>query len=335
MSAQSLELKWRSIHHIGELEQLKDLADLRELDLQGNYITFIGGLAHLTKLKILNLSGNGISEINGLENLTQLKVLKIGSPQQYYEPPGMYGHADAWDREYFKPIAKIKGLENLVKLEVLDLRRNKIKRIEGLKTLINLKTLDLSGNPITKIENREIPQQLEKLYVHGCKLSTVSGLKHLGNLEELSMTYNPIQAIDYQIAKHMVNLKRCDLPIHKILKTEKINDFVSLKFIDQDYSRYGRFSQDHWDFYPKFTTMQMSCLLAIIYVKDKMFRRECPPGPQRKKVKWGGLKVENEKEFDSYCRDLKKWIESGYEDGIFPKYMTKPLRKMIDKAQKP
>jgi protein phosphatase 1 regulatory subunit 7 len=323
--------KWRSYRSIANVNKLKGLDSLQELNLEGNYIETIDALDHLVNLKKLNLSMNGISKISGLGKLIKLEVLKIASPQNYYEPPGMYGHADAWDRDYFDPIDKIEGLDKLLNLKELDLSRNNIKKIEGLENQPNLKVLDLSGNAIKKIEGLENKKKLEKLFIRGSRLTNLTGLKHLTNLRELSLTYNPIRVIDYKIAKHLPKLKKCDLPIHKFLKTVKINDLISVRLLDQDYSRYGQFNGKSWNFYPKFTTQQMSCLLAIIYVNGKMFERECPPGPERRIVKWGGLKVENENEFGNYCSKLKKWTKSNYKAGFFPKYMTNPLMKMLTK----
>ena len=333
MSAKSLSLKWHNYHHIGDIKRLKGSTELLKLNLEGNYIKYITDLDHLTKLNTLNLSLNGICEISGLEKLTQLKVLKIASPQNYYEPPDLYD-ADVWDRDYFELITKIEGLKNLTKLEVLDLSRNKIEKIEGLDSLVNLKTLNLSGNPIKKIEGLEHQQKLEKLYLLGCRIQSVPGLKHLKNLKELSFGYNPLEAISNRTAKHLVNLKRCDVPIQKTLKVEKINDILSVKWIHKDYSRWGQFRDNRWSFYPKWETKQMSCLLAVIYVKTKAFKRECPRGPERKKVHRGGLRTENEQEFIDYCTDLKKWADGGYKDKIFPKHMTKPLREMINASDK-
>ena len=307
----SLSMEWADIHYLTNINKIKNRPDLEELNLKWNFIEKIEGLDHLVNLKVLNLSHNGVDKISGLDKLTKLEVLKISNPQQYYEEDSMMGHADAWDRDYFEPLKKIEGLDNLVNLRVLDLCYNEIKKLDGLSN----------------------QKKLEKLFIRGNGIIDISGLKYLINLRELCLVGNNVEIIDYEIVKSLKKLKICDLPIRRHIKTQKINDLMSVRLIYHDLSRYGQFDGYNWDFYPEFTTKQLSSLLGIIYVKDEMFIRSCPPGPERGIVKYGGLKVKNEKEFEDYCKELKKWSESGYKTKIFPKHMTKPLLKMISKAK--
>ncbi len=116
--------------------------------------------------------------------------------------------------------------------------------------------------------------------------------------------------------KNLNRLKICDLPIRKHIKTVKINDLISVRLIYQDLSRYGKFDGYNRDFYPEFTTKHLSNLAAIIYFKNETFIRNCPSGFERRIVNSGGLKVKNEKEFEDYCDELKKWSESGYKNNI-------------------
>ena len=86
-----LDLSNKKIRNIEEIEGLKDLLTLRELNLSNNQITEIKGLEDLKILRILNLSNNQINEINGLENLKNLEYLNLKNNQ----------------------ITEIKGLENI------------------------------------------------------------------------------------------------------------------------------------------------------------------------------------------------------------------------------
>ena len=307
----SLNLEWSDIHYLVKINKIKNRFDLQELNLKWNFIKKIHGLDHLVNLTVLDLSHNGIEKISGLDKLINLEVLKIANPQQYYEEDSMMGHADAWDRDYFEPLKKIEGLNNLVNLRVLDLCYNKIKKLDGLSNQKKLKKLFIRGNGITDI----------------------SGLKHLISLQELCLAGNKVSIIDYEIVKNLKKLKICDLPIRRHIKTEKINELLSVRLIYHDLSRYGQFDGIRWDFYPEFTTKQLSCSLAIIYVKNEMFIRNCPPGPERRIVNSGGLKIKEGNDFESYCSELKKWSKSGYKAKIFPKHMTKPLLKMISKVK--
>ena len=306
----SLDLIWKGLHSILKISKIKKTSSLQELHLRGNYIKTIEGLDHLVNLRVLDLSQNGISKISGLDKLVNLEVLKIADPQQYYEEDSMMGHADAWDRDYFEPLKKIEGLNNSVNLRVLDLCYNKIKKLDGLSN----------------------QKKLKKLFIRGNGLTDISGLKHLISLQELCLAGNKVSIIDYETVKNLKKLKICDLPIRRHIKTEKINDLISVRLIYHDLSRYGQFDGVRWDFYPEFTTKQLSCSLAIIYVKSEMFIRRCPEGPERSIVNSGGLKIKKGNDFESYCSELKKWSKSGCKAKIFPKHMTKPLLKMISDA---
>jgi hypothetical protein len=311
-SIKKLNLKWRNIHSITNISKIKELPDLQELNLEGNYIKSIHGLDHLVKLKKLNLSINGISEIKGLDKHIDLEVLKISTPQQYYEANSMMGHAGPWDREYFEPIRTIEGLEKLANLKILDLSRNEISKIEGL-------------------ENQK---KLEKLFLYGNKITDIQGLKHLTNLRELSLKGNPVKIIDHTVVKNLKELKKCDLPILSFLKKVNLTEYLTVKLFKNDLSRYGEYNGYGWDFYDKYTTANLSSLLAIIYVRSEKFNRTCSTNKSRR-ITGGGLALKSEKEFIRYCNKIQTWTKREYLSKTFPKSMTTPLLELLSKAGDP
>ena len=119
-----LKLTNVEITSIAEIEGLKSLINLKELDLSENLITEIQGLETLVRLEWLFLSYNQITTIQGLESLIQLKRLDLA----------------------YNQITTIQGLETLVRLEGLYLSNNQITTIQGLDTLIQLQSIRIDDN---------------------------------------------------------------------------------------------------------------------------------------------------------------------------------------------
>ncbi|MFX1520481.1 MAG: leucine-rich repeat domain-containing protein, partial [Promethearchaeota archaeon] len=92
----TLEIRFKKVPDISEIEGLESLTDLKELILDHNKIREIKGLDHLKNLKELDLRHNEITEIRGLENLTNLKKVYLsGNPlceeEKYLEKVGKKG----------------------------------------------------------------------------------------------------------------------------------------------------------------------------------------------------------------------------------------------------
>jgi internalin A len=133
-----------------DLVILKDLSDLRELDLRLNpQITDDGvtNLAGLTKLKFLNLFRTQLSDkgLAHLQRLTELQTLLIGGTK--VTDAGLV---------QLKPFTKLKKL-SLFKTAVSD------AGIAPLKVLVNLEHLSISGSQITEQGEKELQQALPKL----------------------------------------------------------------------------------------------------------------------------------------------------------------------------
>jgi len=136
-----LDLKFKQIDNIDNIHGLRDLVDLKILDLSCNDITEIKGLESLTNLEILSLDDNKISEIKGLDTLTKLRVLVL----------------------FGNKISEIKNLNSLIGLERLALSRNLITEVSGLDTLKKLKFLSLYYNPIKEIKNPELLKRIKEV----------------------------------------------------------------------------------------------------------------------------------------------------------------------------
>ncbi|KAH8826369.1 protein phosphatase regulatory subunit [Flagelloscypha sp. PMI_526] len=167
-------------NRIGKIESLDapTLINLRSLELGGNRIRVIDGLASLVNLEELWLGKNKITKLENLSTLTKLKILSIQSNR----------------------ITKLEGLEDLVNLEELYISHNGLEKLEGLEQNIKLTTLDVGSNFITTIEGISHLSLLEELWISGNKIATFASLEpELGKLEHLETLYlehNPCQLTD-------------------------------------------------------------------------------------------------------------------------------------------
>ena len=156
-----------------DIEPLKYMITLTELDLRDNNISDISVLSGMTNLEILWLDINEISDINALSNLTNLKSLTLGSNK----------------------IKGIDALKNLINLRwLLRLEDNEISDISGLGGLINLTQLDLNGNQINNASPLANFANLTDLSLVGNQINDVSPLKGLTNLGTLLLSHNPLTA---------------------------------------------------------------------------------------------------------------------------------------------
>ena len=104
-----------------DISVLKDLNNIKDLDLSNNKITDISVIKNLKNLMILNISNNEIEDISVLKNLKKLKKLIL----------------------YNNQITDISVIKNLNNLEFLDIDYLKLEsdQIKYINSLNNLKEL--------------------------------------------------------------------------------------------------------------------------------------------------------------------------------------------------
>ncbi|KAJ9455273.1 Leucine-rich repeat-containing protein ODA7 [Diplonema papillatum] len=120
-----------------DLESLCNLPPtLTRLDVSGNRLAVLDGLASCPQLEVLNVRRNRLSSAGaGLAGSRKMKILLLG-----------------WNR-----IRKVEGLEHLVDLAFLDLSHNELASPASLRTLslnTSLRKLALRGNPIAHPSGR-------------------------------------------------------------------------------------------------------------------------------------------------------------------------------------
>ncbi|CAE7369399.1 LRGUK [Symbiodinium sp. CCMP2456] len=125
-----------SYNMLAELGDWKVHRFLRELNLRGNYIGYIGnGLLGNKELRLLDLSENLILQIRNLEHL-ELRTLSLAQNK----------------------LSSVEGVQSLTKLHSLDVRHNNITTIDALhaQDIPRLRKLRVSENRISQM--REVDQ---------------------------------------------------------------------------------------------------------------------------------------------------------------------------------
>lgn len=116
---------------ITDVDILKCLDSLEELDLSDNFIKNIDVLKYLKSLKALHLGSNKISNIQALSNLYNLTALTLSNNK----------------------IQDLRPIENLKSLQNLNLGSNSISDMTPLLNLGSLEELDLGNNLISNIDS--------------------------------------------------------------------------------------------------------------------------------------------------------------------------------------
>ncbi|CAL1162571.1 unnamed protein product [Cladocopium goreaui] len=146
----ALETCDMSYNMLAELGDWKVHRYLRELNLRGNYISYVGsGLKGNHELRMLDLSENFISKMQ--QNLDDLELRTLNLAQN--------------------KLSSLEGVQRLSKLHCLDVRHNHLTSISALKAedIPRLRKLRLSENRISQM--REVDQLasfafLSELYMH-------------------------------------------------------------------------------------------------------------------------------------------------------------------------
>ena len=203
-----LNLIAKGIIDINEIEGIKNLTNLKILNLNNNEISEIKNLENLTELRILKFNKNKLTEIKGLEILSKLEVLSLHNNN----------------------IEEINGLENLINLKELDLSENFISEIIGLNSLNKLEVLNLGYNQIDEIKNLEYCVNLKELWFEENQISEVKGLDNLTDLISLNIAFNNI--LESTGLEKLIKLKILNLESNNIKKIKGIRNQISLDILN-------------------------------------------------------------------------------------------------------
>lgn len=142
-----------------DLNLLKNLNNLKKLNITSQSTTDISALANLPQLKYLRLSRNEIQDISPISNLINLEELYLNANN----------------------IENIEALNNLINLEILNIGSNKIANINSLSNLVKLRSLIINFNHIDDISSLE---KLINLNYFDC------GTNEITNIDVLKTIYD-------------------------------------------------------------------------------------------------------------------------------------------------
>ncbi len=149
--------------YIEDIDFLKDITNLRFLDISQIEISDIKALKNLTNLEYLSIHFNNIEDISALENLTMLTDLNL--QENFIEDITPLSNLTELTKLNISEnsILDISALSNLTNLVELDISDNNITDLTPLLSLPNLKILDVSNNPI---EDYAVLDQLDLDELH-------------------------------------------------------------------------------------------------------------------------------------------------------------------------
>lgn len=192
----NLRFLHETIQNIADISLLSNLVQLEVLELsQNRVIKDITPLKNLTNLKNLDLQANMVEDISVLENLKHLTYLNlIDNSIKSLAPIGKLTDLDElWlSLSVDNNLSFIKSLRNL---QLLWMPICNVTDISPLKDLSNLRKINLDGNKIIDITPIAGMKQIEWLYLGNNQITDIAALENLENLVRLRISTNKITDI--------------------------------------------------------------------------------------------------------------------------------------------
>ena len=127
------------------------------------------GLSELKTIKRICIMDSGMQHFDALKPLKSLEAIHIYNPHMGPYPIKLGGFTGIANLKELaithNDVGTMDDLFTLQKLERLELIDCRISTIQGIKNLTSLKYLDLSGNYIEEVNVKDLPPNLEELYM--------------------------------------------------------------------------------------------------------------------------------------------------------------------------
>jgi Leucine-rich repeat (LRR) protein len=174
---------------------LRQLSELRQLNISNTQITSLEPLKGLTRLTSLYLAGNtGIASLEPLKEMTNLTALNLGRHPGItsLEPLKGLTNLNSLNLGPNAGITSLEPLKGLTNLSELEVSNTSITSLEPLKGLTNLHKLGLAAD--TRITSLEPLRGLTKLTALNLGrhrgITSLEMLKELTNLNWLNLSYD-------------------------------------------------------------------------------------------------------------------------------------------------
>ena len=219
-----------NIAHDAPITQ-EDMNRLTDLDVRGQGITNLMGLAFATNLTFLQLQSNRIEDISPLANLMQLTELHLGGNQiEDISPLANLTQLTELRLNENRRIEDISSLENLTLLREADLDHNQIVDVSPLARLTNLESLDLRINRIMDVSPLANLTQLTELRLNENRIIDITPLANLTNLVALWLSDNRIT--DVTALANLTQLTQLRLSNNRIIDVSPLENLTNLEQLD-------------------------------------------------------------------------------------------------------
>ena len=219
-----------NIAHDAPITQ-EDMNRLTDLDVRGQGITNLMGLAFATNLTFLQLQSNRIEDISPLANLMQLTELHLGGNQiEDISPLANLTQLTELRLNENRRIEDISSLENLTLLREADLDHNQIVDVSPLARLTNLESLDLRINRIMDVSPLANLTQLTELRLNENRIIDITPLANLTNLVALWLSDNRIT--DVTALANLTQLTQLRLSNNRIIDVGPLENLTNLEQLD-------------------------------------------------------------------------------------------------------
>ena len=229
------ELKELDLSHssINNIEALAALSNLENVILFYNKVSDIEPLKHLTKLKTLYINCSLIPDLKHLEKLTNLTDLRITEGQfSDIEPLTKLKNLKILYLQS-SHLSNIESLKKLTNLTYLGLRYSQLSDFEPIKNLTNLEGISLEGTPITNLEPIKDMTKLKHLVIEGTKVTSLEPLSGLTNMEELRIDgtdINDLKPLMGLTKLKIVFIRRCpNITTNQVEELRKALPNLSIK----------------------------------------------------------------------------------------------------------
>ena len=210
---QSLFKKKLAIIDSVDLNDIKDMIALSELDLSGNeYIQSIEPLGQLVNLKLLNLAETGIQDLTPIRNLTELVELNLSGTKIFDLTPLKYSS----------------------KLTRLNINHTEIRSIAVLEKMPDLQNLEMQATHVIDFEPLSSLTRLINLDLKGTQIPSLSPLESLGQLMELNISKTPI--LDLTPLRGFINLGTLNVDSTFINDIRPLKGLEKMKVLHANYT---------------------------------------------------------------------------------------------------
>ena len=171
-----------------QLNDIKDMTALSELDLSGNeYIQSIDPLAQLINLRMLNLSNTNVEDLTPIRNLTELVELNLSNTPVFDLTPLKYSSRLARLNINNTEIRTVAMLEKMPAMQNLEMQSTHVIDFAPLSSLSALVNLDLKGTQIASLAPLQGLEQLMELNVAKTHIQDLTPAKGLTALTSLNI----------------------------------------------------------------------------------------------------------------------------------------------------